>query len=111
LIELDKRAFRLREVECPNCEARVLFCRVPIPHIDEQGFESHAFNCNFCRSCLVGVIDPYDGVLLSIAADKVERSAALTEWRRAWPLAGLALAATVNVLWVGVLGYALFELL
>jgi uncharacterized membrane protein len=47
----------------------------------------------------------------SIAADKVERSAALTEWRRAWPLAGLALAATVNVLWVGVLGYALFELL
>jgi hypothetical protein len=35
----------------------------------------------------------------------------LTRWRRAWPLAGLALAAIANVLWIGVLGYALFELL
>jgi hypothetical protein len=113
LIELDKRALRLREVECPNCKARILFRRVLIPHIDEQGFESYAFNCNFCRSCLVGVIDPYDGaLLLSIAADKVEPSAApLTQWRRMLPLAGLALAAIVNVLWVGVLGYALCELL
>jgi hypothetical protein len=60
----------------------------------------------------VGVIDPCDGaLLLSIAGDKVEGGAAPTRWRRAWPLAGLALAAVINVLWVGVLGYALFELL
>jgi hypothetical protein len=45
------------------------------------------------------------------AAEKDERVPALTRWRRAWPLAGLALALVVNVLWVGVLGYALFELL
>jgi hypothetical protein len=60
----------------------------------------------------VGVIDPYDGaLLLSIAADKVEGGAGPTQWRRAWPLAGFALAAIVDVLWVGALGYALFELL
>jgi hypothetical protein len=57
----------------------------------------------------VGVLDPLDGALLLPAgADKV---AALTQWRRAWPLAGLALAAVVNVAWVGVLGYALVRLL
>jgi hypothetical protein len=43
--------------------------------------------------------------------EKDERVAALRRWRRAWPLAGLALAAVVNVLWVGVLGYALIRLL
>jgi hypothetical protein len=80
--------------------------------IDELGFESYAFNCNFCRSCIVGVIDPCDGaLLLSIAADKVERNAPPTRWRRAWPLVGLVLAAVVNALLVGVLGYALFEVL
>jgi hypothetical protein len=78
----------------------------------KQGFESYAFNCDFCRSCHVGVIDPCDGaLLLSIAGDKVEGGAAPTRRRRAWPLAGLALAAVINVLWVGVLGYAVFELL
>ena len=35
------------------------------------------------------------------ADDKDEGGAALTQWRRVWPLAGLALAAVVNVLWVG----------
>jgi hypothetical protein len=59
----------------------------------------------------VGVIDPYDGaLLLSIASDRVE-AVSLTQWRRAWLLAGLALAAVVNVVWVGVLGYALVRLL
>jgi hypothetical protein len=42
---------------------------------------------------------------------KYESGAPPTRWRLTWPLAGLALAAIVNVLWVGVLGYALFELL
>jgi hypothetical protein len=45
------------------------------------------------------------------AIEKDERVPALRRWRRAWPLAGLALAAVVNVLWVGVLGYALIRLL
>lgn len=112
LTEPGKRALRLREVECPNCKARILFRRARIPHIDEQGFETYAFNCKFCRSCLAGVIDPYDGALLpSTAADKDEGGAAPTQWRRAWPIAGLALAAVVNVLWVGVLGYTLVKLL
>jgi hypothetical protein len=110
--ELDKRALRLRGVECPNCNAQILLRSARVPRIDEQGFETHAFNCDFCRSCLVGVIDPYDGaLLLSIAADRVEGGVSLTEWRRAWPLAGLALAVVVNMVWVGVLGYALVRLL
>jgi hypothetical protein len=92
LIELDQRALRLREVECPYCKARILFRRVPIPRIDELGFKSHAFNCNFCRSCLVWVIDPWDGaLLLSIVADKVERSAAPTYWDERGPLLGSCL--------------------
>ena len=112
LIELDKRALQPREVECPNCKARILFRRARSSHIDEQGFESYAFNCSFCQSCLVGVIDPRDcELLLSIAADKVEGSAAPAQWRRVLPLAGLAVAAIVNVLWVGALGYALMQLL
>jgi len=36
---------------------------------------------------------------------------ALGQRRRAWPIAGLAVAAVVNVLWVAVLGYALVKLL
>jgi hypothetical protein len=48
-------------------------------------------------------------LLLLIDADKVE--AALTQWRRAWPLAGLGLAAVVNMVWVGLLSYALVKLL
>jgi hypothetical protein len=45
------------------------------------------------------------------AAEKDERVRALTRWRRAWPLAGLGLAAVVTALWVGMLGYALIRLL
>jgi hypothetical protein len=112
LIELNKRALRLREVGCPNCKARITFRKARSPHTDEQGFEGYGFNCNVCRSCLVGVIDPFDGeLLLSIAADKAERGAAPTQWRRAWPMAGLAGAAVVNVLWIGILSYALIRLL
>jgi hypothetical protein len=36
---------------------------------------------------------------------------ALRMWQRAWPLAGLTLALLVNVLWIGVLGYALVMML
>jgi hypothetical protein len=37
-------------------------------------------------------------------AEKDERVFAVTRRRRAWPLAGLGLAAVVNVLWLGVCG-------
>jgi hypothetical protein len=112
LTEPDKRALRFRGVKCPNCNGRILFRSARFPHIDEQGFESYAFNCDFCRSGLVGVIDPYDGeLLLSIAADKGEGGAALTRWRQARPLAGLALAAAVNAVWVGLLAYMLVKVL
>jgi hypothetical protein len=43
------------------------------------------------------------------AVEKDKRVTALRRCRHAWPLTGLALAA--NVLWVGVLGYALVKLL
>jgi hypothetical protein len=112
LSEQNERVLRLSHVECPNCCASILFRRVSIPHIDEMGFESYAFDCNSCRACLDGIIDPCDGtLLLSITAGRVDGNATPTKWRRVLPLAGLALAAIVNVLWVGVLGYALFELL
>jgi hypothetical protein len=45
------------------------------------------------------------------AIEKGERGPALRRLRRAWPLAALPLAAVVNLLWVGVLGYALIRLL
>ena len=32
-------------------------------------------------------------------------------WRRVWPLAGLAAAVLVNVLWLGALGYTVARLL
>jgi hypothetical protein len=47
-------------------------------------------------------------LLLPGRADKV---AALTQWRQAWPLAGLALGAVVNVMWFGLLGYMLVKAL
>jgi hypothetical protein len=37
--------------------------------------------------------------------------AAFHLWQRMWPFAGLTLAVLVNVLWIGVLGYALVMLL
>jgi hypothetical protein len=43
--------------------------------------------------------------------DKDERGCPLSQWRRAWRMAGLAIAAVVNVLWIGMLGYALVRLL
>jgi hypothetical protein len=109
LTEPDIRGLRLREVECPNCNARIFFRKARIPHIDEQGFETYALNCKYCRSCLAGVLDPLDdALLLPGRADKV---AALTQWRQAWPLAGLALGAVVNVMWFGLLGYMLVKAL
>jgi hypothetical protein len=37
-------------------------------------------------------------------------SVIVTQWHRAWPLAGLALALIVNVAFIGLLGYGLFKL-
>ena len=35
----------------------------------------------------------------------------LALWDRAWPLVGLAAAAVVNLAWIGLLAYALVQLL
>ena len=53
-----------KEVECPNCEARLLFRRARIPHFDSSGFESYQFVCMHCGASMAGVIDPFDGALL-----------------------------------------------
>jgi hypothetical protein len=45
------------------------------------------------------------------ATDNDNAPVLLALWRRLWPLAGLALALLVNVLWVGALGYGLVRLL
>ena len=44
------------------------------------------------------------------AIDKNNSSGAFALWQRLWPLACLALALLVNVLWIGALGYALVRL-
>ena len=59
-----KEARRLRDIECPNCEARFFFRRARIPHFDSSGFESYQFVCMHCGASLAGVIDPFDGALL-----------------------------------------------
>ena len=41
----------------------------------------------------------------------VSPRARLTLWARAWPLAGLASAVVVNVVWIGLLAYGLVHLL
>ena len=41
----------------------------------------------------------------------VSSTARLTLWARAWPLAGLATAVVVNVVWIGLLAYGLMQLL
>jgi hypothetical protein len=63
-VTTEEQASLVREVACPNCKARFLFRRARVPHFDNSGFESYAFNCNFCRASLAGVIDPYDEALL-----------------------------------------------
>ena len=45
------------------------------------------------------------------AIEKNNSSGALALWQRLWPLACLAVALLVNVLWIGALGYALVRLL
>ena len=59
-----KRAARLRDVECPKCKARFLFRRARVPRFDSHGFESYQLHCEHCGASFVGVIDPYDGALL-----------------------------------------------
>lgn len=45
------------------------------------------------------------------ATDNDNSPVLLALWKRLWPLADLALALLVNVLWVGGLGYGLTKLL
>ena len=45
------------------------------------------------------------------ATNNFSPKARLALWGRAWPLAGLAIAVVVNVVWIGLLAYELVKLL
>jgi len=51
-------------IECPKCEARLMFYRSSTPRIDSSGFESYSLECKECGTRLGGIIDPYDEKLL-----------------------------------------------
>ncbi len=51
-------------IECPKCEARLVFYRSSTPRIDSSGFESYSLECKECGTRLGGIIDPYDEKLL-----------------------------------------------
>jgi hypothetical protein len=57
-------ASRHRTVECPKCNAEILFRRARSPHFDSHGFESYELKCHDCRAGLIGIIDPYYGTPL-----------------------------------------------
>jgi hypothetical protein len=45
-------------IACPECDARLTFCRNPTPEIDSCGFESYSLECEGCKATLAGIIDP-----------------------------------------------------
>jgi hypothetical protein len=57
-------AWRPRLVECPKCNAQLLFGGNRTPRIDACGFESCALECRKCGTQLSGIVDPYDEALL-----------------------------------------------
>ena len=59
----DKRASGFRRAKCPSCN-RFVFCGVDASRFDCYGFEVYDFDCGFCRTPLIGVIDPSDEALL-----------------------------------------------
>ena len=72
LTKTNKEAARLREVECPQCNAR--FRRARTPRVDSHGFESYELDCRFCGVSLAGIIDPLDGALLLSAMAQDSKS-------------------------------------
>jgi len=62
-----------RDVECPECKARLTFRRAKLPQFDSSGFEYYELECENCRALLHGIIDPYDGtVFLSSKGSPVQ---------------------------------------
>jgi len=51
-------------IACPNCTARLTFCRSRTPQIDACGFESYSLECGECGAPLTGIVDPFDDTLL-----------------------------------------------
>jgi hypothetical protein len=51
-------------IACPECEARLTFCRNPTPKFDSCGFESYSLECKECKATLAGIIDPHREELL-----------------------------------------------
>jgi hypothetical protein len=49
---------------CPKCRVSLKLLRSSIAQIDSCGFESYPFQCESCKSSLVGIIDPMDEELL-----------------------------------------------
>jgi hypothetical protein len=71
--------------ECEECEKRVQFAKL----LDEQGLRT----------------------LTEAALMDIKSSAAMSMAQQAWPLATLMLAVLFNLLWIGLLGYAVVRLL
>jgi len=51
-------------IACPECDARLPFCRSRTPDIDGCGFESYSLECKECKATLAGIIDPKTEELL-----------------------------------------------
>jgi hypothetical protein len=51
-------------ITCPTCNARFIFYRSYVPHIDECGLESYRLECTACGVPLSGIIDPQDKKVL-----------------------------------------------
>jgi len=54
---------------CPKCGVRVVVHRILNPNIDSSGFENYFLKCNQCSVWLIGIIDPFDEILLLTAVE------------------------------------------
>jgi len=50
--------------KCPKCGAQFMFYGNCTLRIDPHGFEHYDLECPECEERLVGIIDPYDNALL-----------------------------------------------
>jgi RNase P subunit RPR2 len=55
---------RMRSVECPKCRTRFAFRRTGRVRFDARGFESYRFSCDSCGVFLIGIIDPFHGLMM-----------------------------------------------
>ena len=53
-----------RVINCSKCETRLLLSKTLSPPIDSCGFENYSLECNECGIRFIGIVDPYDDVLL-----------------------------------------------